>query len=313
MHPAYSVILFTTSSGAGYGLLFWLSLAAMIGTLPNDRWLAFTAMALALILITAGLLASTLHLGHPERSVRAFSQWRSSWLSREGVVAIATYVPAGLLALIWLTGADTGLVNPLALLVAVGAAITVYCTGMIYASLRTIRQWNLGLVPIFYLAAAAATGALILGLILALFGYTPGWVTIVILLSLIAALWSKLAYWRKSDGNDGQYTVEMATALGSIGKVRPLDPPHTRPNFVMREMGYKVARKHAKRLRWIASICLFALPILIVLLTVIGVSWPIPLYLLAVLVAGLGILIERWLFFAEAEHVSMLYYGAGRA
>jgi DMSO reductase anchor subunit len=31
---------------------------------------------------------------------------------------------------------------------------------------------------------------------------------------------------------------------------------------------------------------------------------------LAVLSAAAGVWVERWLFFAEARHVSMLYYGA---
>ena len=98
MHPAYSVILFTTASGAGYGLLVWLALGGMLGLVPAERWLGIVGFGLAFALITAGLLSSTAHLGRPERAWRAFSQWRSSWLSREGVMAVATYVPAGLLA-----------------------------------------------------------------------------------------------------------------------------------------------------------------------------------------------------------------------
>ena len=35
------------------------------------------ALALALLLITAGLLSSLKHLGRPERAWRALSQWRS--------------------------------------------------------------------------------------------------------------------------------------------------------------------------------------------------------------------------------------------
>jgi sulfite dehydrogenase (quinone) subunit SoeC len=34
---------------------------------------------------------------------------------------------------------------------------------------------------------------------------------------------------------------------------------------------------------------------------------------LAVVAAAAGVTVERWLFFAEAEHVVMLYYGAERA
>lgn len=314
MHPAYSVIVFTTASGAGYGLLFWLGLAELFGLLPEQRWFAFIAIALALVLITVGLLSSTLHLGHPERAVRAFSQWRSSWLSREGVAAVLTYIPASVLALLWLLGiSNPSLQALLAVLAAIGAAVTVYCTGMIYASLRTIRHWNMGLVPLFYLLAAAATGAILLGVLLAWFASVPNWLAGLLLLSLASAFAIKLAYWQTVDSDAGRYTVAMATGLGDeTTPVRPLDPPHTMPNFVMREMGYQVARKHAIKLRRIALMCLFAIPLV---LTVIAwlTGWAGIWYSLILLSAGIGIITERWLFFAEAEHVSMLYYGMVRA
>ena len=314
MHPAYSVIIFTTSSGAGYGLLFWASLAHIFGLLPGTSWIAFFALAMALLLITAGLLASTLHLGHPERAIGAFSQWRSSWLSREGVVAVLTYVPSGLLALIWLFGIETGLASLLALLSAIGAALTVYCTGMIYGSLRTIRQWHTPLTPLIYLVLAAATGALLLALLMALFGAISAWISGLVLVSMAVAAWVKTTYWQQIDADPGKYTAEMATGLGGPdGSVRPLDPPHTRPNFVMREMGYQVGRKHASDLRRVVMIALFAAPIVAALLALVASGLATFLYLAATLAAVWGVLTERWLFFAQAEHVSQLYYGARRA
>ena len=211
MHPAYSVILFTTASGAGYGLMFWLSMGYALGLVPNTPLLLFVSMALALLLITIGLISSTLHLGHPERAMGAFSQWRSSWLSREGVAAVATYLPSGLLALIWMLGVETVWSVPIAVLAAVGAVVTVYCTGMIYASLRTIRQWHLDLVPIIYLALAAATGALLLAFLMAAFGYAPSWVAALTLIGLAAAAALKVHYWNVIDADPGSYTAEMAT------------------------------------------------------------------------------------------------------
>ena len=102
MHPALSVILFTTASGAGYGLLFLIGLLTGTSFLPESRWFAVAAFGLSLGAISFGLLASTFHLGRPERAWRAFSQWRTSWLSREGVASVIAYVPAGLLALDWI-------------------------------------------------------------------------------------------------------------------------------------------------------------------------------------------------------------------
>jgi DMSO reductase anchor subunit len=101
MHPAYSVILFTTASGAGLGLLAWLALLGMLDAVPADRWLGVVGLGLAFVLVAGGLIASTAHLGRPERAWRAFSQWRTSWLSREGVMAVATTVPAGMLGVGW--------------------------------------------------------------------------------------------------------------------------------------------------------------------------------------------------------------------
>lgn len=313
MHPAYSVILFTTSSGAGYGLLFWISLTHALGLAPDHHWLLFMGIALALILITVGLLASTAHLGHPERAIGAFSQWRSSWLSREGVVAVLTYAPAGLLALLWLFDVQRGgLTALLALLAAIGAVATVYCTGMIYASLRTIRQWHHSLVPFIYLALAAGTGALLFGFVLGLFGYGSIFNALLTLICLAIGAALKWRYWQSIDDDPGQYTAEMATGLGSIGKVKSLDPPHTRPNFVMREMGYRVARKHVEKLRNSVLLALFALPAVFVLFSLISGWWTF-LFAAAVIAAFIGVAMERWLFFAEAEHVSQLYYGAVRA
>ena len=155
MHPAFSVIFFTTASGAGYGMLFLMGVLGAAGLLPADMMLGLIGLGLALALVTAGLLASTFHLGHPERAWRAVSQWRSSWLAREGVAAIATYIPAGLLGLSWvLTGNITGPWGWLGVMTAVLAAITVYCTAMIYRSLRTIHQWhNAWLTPSYLILA----------------------------------------------------------------------------------------------------------------------------------------------------------------
>jgi DMSO reductase anchor subunit len=310
MHPAYSVILFTTASGAGFGLLVWLALFGLFGVVPTERWLGFAGFALAFLLVTGGLLASTAHLGRPERAWRAFSQWRTSWLSREGVMAVATYVPAGIIAVGWVfLETARGFYALMALLTIVCAVLTLYTTGMIYASLRTIRQWHQPLTAPIYIALGLASGAVLLNLLLVLFG-KPGrgaaWLAIVCLIVAAALKW---LYWLRIDGEAREYTIEAATGLGHLGKVRALEPPHTQPNYIMREMGYRVARKHAQRLRKLTLLFAFAVPIFMLLLAQAS-GFAILGALLTVLSMAVGLLIERWLFFAEAEHVSMLYYGA---
>ncbi|MBD3677325.1 MAG: dimethyl sulfoxide reductase anchor subunit [Rhodobacteraceae bacterium] len=312
MHPAYSVLIFTTSAGAGYGLLFWLVLVEASGRTSHTHWSFFFTLMLALALITIGLLSSTFHLGHPERAWRAFSQWRSSWLSREGVAALATYVPAGLLALLSLLKIDSGVVVLLDLLAAIGAVVTVWCTGMIYASLRTIRQWNMRLVPAIYLALSATSGALLLELMNAAYGITGGWEVWLTLACLQGAQGLKRIYFRRIDGEAGRYTAAMALGMGENG-IRQIDPPHTRPNYVMREMGYEVGRRHAVRLRRWMHMYLFVVPTMWLALLVLSNLPPLLLLVPATIFAAVGLFVERWLFFAEAEHVSMLYYGKDRA
>lgn len=308
MHPAYSVIFFTTSSGAGYGLLFWLCAAQITGGLPESLVFRLVALALALVLISAGLLSSTFHLGHPERAWRALSQWRSSWLSREGVAAIVTYVPAALLGLFWIMGSGPDATVPAAFAAAIGALVTVYCSGMIYASLRTIPQWNQDIVPGIYLALSAASGAVLLDALLAVFGEASYATTLAASISLVGAFGLKRCYFERIDTTPESYTRAMALGLPGGAQVSALDPPHTRPNFVMREMGYEVGRRHAERLRALMSGLLFGLPLLcVVVAAFIGGAAPF-LLVLAVLSVAVGLIIERWLFFAEAQHLSMLYY-----
>jgi DMSO reductase anchor subunit len=315
MHPAYSVIFFTTASGAGYGLLAVLALAGAIGLVPPEPTLGIVGFGLAFALITAGLLSSTFHLGRPERAWRALSQWRSSWLSREGIAAIVTYVPAGLTALGWVVlGRTDGVWALFGVLAALGAAVTVYCTGQIYASLPTIRQWQQPLTTPVYLALALATGSLLAAFLFEVLSSDWHSVARLAFIAIALALGLKLLYWRAIDRSEPAYTVEAATGLGHLGKVRPLDPPHSQANFVMREMGFEIARKHAERLRGIAIIALFVMPMALILIASAG-PWPIPAMAMAaaVLFAALGVFVERWLFFAEAEHIAMLYYGKDKA
>lgn len=311
MHPAYSVIFFTTSSGAGYGLLIWLGLLGPLGWVPQTSVFGFVGLGLALILITAGLLSSTAHLGHPERAWRALSQWRSSWLSREGVASIATYIPAGVFGIGWVFLERTdGLFALAGVLSAALALVTVICTGMIYASLPTIRAWHQPFVTPVYIALSLATGALLLSLLLLLFGAATAWAPWLAILTLAVAWLLKTVSWATADSAEKTYTIGQATGLGRFGKVRPLEPPHTQPNYVMREMGYQIGRKHAQKLRRISVMLAFVVPALLsIFMLAAGTQLGLLLALVAVISAGAGVLVERWLFFAEAEHVSMLFYG----
>ena len=131
------------------------------------------------------------------------------------------------------------------------------------------------------------------------------------LLAVLAAWWIKEAYWRFIDTTSARSSVAGATALGSRGRVRLFEAPHTEENYLLKEMGFAIARKHSRRLRRLARLAGFALPALssLVALLLGGVAGTVASGV-AVASAALGLVVERWLFFAEAKHTVTLYYGA---
>jgi DMSO reductase anchor subunit len=310
LHPAPSIIFFTTASGAGYGLLVFASLAALAGLVPITTTSGLALLVPALLLVTAGLLSSTLHLGHPERAWRAFSQWRSSWLSREGVAAVATYLPALVMAWLWISGERLAPIAALATVLL--SLVTIYCTAMIYASLKPIPRWHHPMVPPVYLALGLASGTL-LGLALTAWLHGVGTPALLVALILLTVAWAlKWRYWQAIDTAKPTATTAEAIGLAQRGPARLVEAPHTERNYILDEMGFRIARKHRRKLRRHALVAGWAVPAAALLLSLLTNPSLVP----AVLSIGaaftlLGTLVERWLFFAEAEHLVMLYYGEG--
>ncbi|MDF1727407.1 MAG: dimethyl sulfoxide reductase anchor subunit [Sulfitobacter sp.] len=288
MHPAPSVIFFSVFSGLGFGLLVWLGL----GFPAVTGWSAFAFFTIAYLLAVGGLISSTFHLGRPERALKAFTQWRSSWLSREAWAAV------GALTLMAIYAA--GLVffdarwSLLGFLGAVLSLLTVFTTSMIYTQLRAVPRWNMPLTPVNFLSLSLAGGALLAGQV--------RWALGLILLAGII----QLVTWLVGDRRLAQSGTDMASAtrLGDIGSVRAFEPPHTGTNYLLREFVYVIGRKHSLKLRVIALGLMAVLPVVLLLLPFN--HW---LALVAVLAHVAGVLTARWLFFAEAEHVVGLYYG----
>ncbi len=312
MNPAFSVVLLTTAAGAGYGMLFWLGVLNAARVLPESAWFGVPAALVAVALAMVGLLASTFHLGHPERAWRAISQWRTSWLSREGVMAIVTFLPALGFPLAWaLAGAGAGVTVALGVLAAACGLATVASQAMIYASLKPIRQWYHHAVLPNYLMLSLFSGAACLAGFAVFFSSgaarTAAGIAVV---AGVAAVAGKLGYWRSIDAAPAGATIETATGLGFLGPVRSLEVPHTEENYLLREMGFVIGRRHAARLRKIALALGFAAPALLLLVGALGggALALVVLPLAAVCTVG-GIYLERWLFFAEATHTVTLYYG----
>jgi DMSO reductase anchor subunit len=291
MHPAPSVIIFTSLSGLGFGLFVWLGLGIPAVTGLNAFMYFFAAYALTV----GGLLASTFHLGNPKNAVHAFSQWRTSWLSREGLFSIITplaFAPYAI-GLIFF-----GVHIPaLGYVAAVLALFTVFTTSMIYTQLKTVPRWNMALNPVLFLLYAVSGGALLAGQ-----GKTAG-----VLLLILTTL--QIAAWMVGDGRlpGSGSNKGTATGLGSIGPVRLLESAHTARNYILDEMVHIVGRRHARRLRGIATLFLGAVPVLLLLTTAAGNA----VVFLALGSHVIGVFAARWLFFAEAEHVVGLYYTRG--
>ena len=312
MNPAFSVIFFTTLSGAGFGLWAWLGLRIAFGADPVGfqtlGWLLL--LVFAGIAAAAGLLASFWHLGKPLRAWRAFSQWRTSWLSREGVLAVACFVPALALLLLLRGSAPHGLDLAPRLTAAALATLsiaTVACTAMIYASLKPIPAWRHRLVVPGYLLFALLTGGLPMltstaGGASRLDGALP-WLLAGIALGLLAL---KLAYWRSID--QAGLPAQRGDAIGLPQRQATVfERPHTEANFITREMAFVVARRHARVLR-LASVLLFAAAPLLCLFMLQQPNAPSWLLSVATACALAGAFLERWLFFAQARHLVTLYY-----
>ncbi len=311
MHPAFSVIFFTTASGAGYGMLAILSVLVAWEIVPLDRTFGIAGLGLAFILVTAGLLSSMFHLGHPERAWRAMTQWRSSWLSREGVFSLLTFVPWVILAYFWIVeGAMPENGN---LIASATAIVTIYCTAMIYRSLKTIHQWaNRWTVPV-YLVLGLATGAVWVSALMSVtIGIDKQFIAFTVVTVLVA--WRiKRMYWYLIDTTNHPSTPNTATGLKGE-TITLLEGPHTEENYLLQEMGFKIGRKHAQKLRRIVNVSGFMAPILFLILAYLvhGGMAQVASFAAAVMMSA-GIIAERWLFFAEARHVVTLYYGAEKA
>jgi hypothetical protein len=149
--------------------------------------------------------------------------------------------------------------------------------------------------------------------VMSLFGMSDGSLVLAACLCIPLAALFKVQYWRFIDHTAGRSDAGSATGLGALGHVRLFEAPHTSENYLMKEMGFRIARKHVAKLRMIALVTAFLLPLLLTL-----TGWLVPAGVMAfctiaaAIVAIAGVLIERWLFFAEAKHTVTLYYGAER-
>lgn len=297
MKPALSIVFFTVFSGGGLGLAAVLAVFAETAAPPQFR----AAAILAFGLTAAGLAASSLHLANPKNAWRALSRVRTSWLSREAAAALI-FFPL-FVCWAWFYHAE----NPLPLLrgaVFLAALLTVFCTAMIYQSLKPVAAWHHPRTAFNYLAFALQSGALLFVVAASFGGKANLYAVLAVKLFTLMAVGGKILHYIAIGKAED---IRIGRAAGfSRAKARLLDQGHTAQTFLTREFIYEQPAQKLHKLRIVAlALCAVAPPV--------GAAFALRgAPLLACIFAALlfaGLLIERWLFFAEAKHAVRAYHG----
>ena len=308
MNPAWSVVFFTVLAGFGQGLAVWLSLAVLAGALPASSPFLAHGLGLAVALLLSGLAASFFHLARPLRAWRSAAMWRTSWLSREVIVLPALI---GLLALWWLA-ISNGRREAWLPLVFASATITLaallwVCTAMIYAGIRFIQEWAHPLTMINYVLIGLSSGTVLAAALAAVAGdarLLDAAGPAAMVLTLAAAV-ARLASFRRNAALKPRSSLQSATGIQARRLVQ-MSMGMSAGSFNTREFFHRLGAKAVARARWVAVLLGFVLPLLLALW---GWQRSVPLLWLAALaVQAVGLLAERWVFFAQARHPQNLYY-----
>jgi len=321
MKPAFSVIFLTTLIGVGQGLflaLFTQQSYALFDLLPyQDARFYGWGSILALVFTMAGLIASFLHLGRPERAWRAAAQWRTSWLSREVIVLPAFMGILFLYSVAHLSGFDpvlltlpSGLnINATIILGSAGTLLAFalfVCTAMIYACLRFLQEWHSPLTVVNFILLGGASGFTLAAFYAAMFapaqaGFFGSWALIITLLGLLgrsASLWRNARIRPKSTLQTAigvRHPRIVQTAQGAMGG-----------SFNTREFFHGKNATFVGRTKAGFLVFAFAVPLLILAVNLPHAS--ALLLSIAFISQYAGLLAERWYFFAEARHPQNLYY-----
>ena len=308
MHPSKSIIFFTVISGTGYGIFIGLLFNILFMEISYSLSYKLFISLVSFLMIVLGLLSSTLHLGHPERAWRAFSQWKSSWLSREGLVSVITFFPMVLFYYFWINNIN-GYVF-LLIILCIFSLLTIFCTGQMYATLKTIPSWNNSLVTPIYIFNGITVGSLFVYSINFYFNYNIFLYEKFIIITIILNLLLKISYWilirQKTNTN-------IQTAVGIKSKnISFFEGPHTGKNYLTTEMINKSNNKNNNFLRLTFCILTFIIPLYMInqYSTLIADQFILKLSMIFVFILALvGMIIERYLFFIQSKHVVGLYYG----
>lgn len=304
MRPAWSILLFTTLSGTAQGLLLALAVASWL--MPLDTGFSLMAIALAEVLLVCGLLASFFHLGHKARAWRAAAMWRTSWMSREVIVMPLLM---GLVALWWLAlalGAGPAVLQPLMVLVVVGTLALWLCTAMIYACLRFLQEWAHPLTVLNFALLGMSSGSVLLCALASAMAQTTllAWLQPWVLASTLLAWFMRRQSLRRNARLSPLSTLQSATGIHQPQLVQK-SMGMSAGSFNTREFFHAATARTMRHMPWVFQLLTFALPLLLLALVGVQSVW---VWQVAVLLQFVGLLAERWVFFAQARHPQNLYY-----
>ena len=322
MHPAFSVIFLTTLIGVGQGLFLALytgQLYSVVNVLPVQDSHTFygTGSLLALVFLAGGLVASVFHLGRPERAWRSATQWRTSWLSREVIVLPAFMGLTAIYGMIHYFDLNPVLFRfsgefSVDLSLLVGGMNTVlafalfFCTGMIYACVKFLQEWASPLTVVNYTLLGAASGFSLATAFAANVGsglvtFYGAWAIIITLAAFVTRSASLLRNARI------RYKSSLRSAIGvRHARIEQKSRGFMAGSFNTREYFHGAPQRIFRAVKWIFLVLVFPLP---VLLLSIGLgSQLFALLALAFATQYIGLLAERWFFFAQANHPQNLYY-----
>ena len=324
MQPAFSVILLTTLIGVGQGLFLALFTAQSYAlfdllVIPNARAFYTQGSLLALLFLVAGLLASFFHLGRPERAWRSIAQWRTSWLSREVIVLPAFMGTVFLYGVAHLSGWKPVLAIlpsgiPVDASVVLGVIGTVLafalflCTAMIYACLPFLREWHSPLTVFNYIVLGGASGFTLASGLAALAApeLTRFFVVWAVIITLFAWIGRSASLIRNSRLKSRS---SLQTAIGvKHPKIVQKSQGFTGGSFNTREFFHGRTHSLLRSVKWSFLFGVFVIPTgLLAAATATAGDLGVMLAL-AFVVQYLGLMAERWFFFAQANHPQNLYY-----
>lgn len=308
MKPAFSVIFLTVLIGAGQGLFIALIVSAPDPTIESLSFGAVGGLT-TLGLLISGLLSSFFHLGRPERAWRAATMWRTSWLSREVIVLPLLMVCVTLYTALQWPIID---VSP-AVLITVGAvglvlvAVLFVCTGMIYACIKFLQEWASPWTLINFSLLGSASGFVLAAAIGATMGRTDSARLAMIAMALIlTGLVCRLFMFYRNSRI--KFRSNIQSAIGIKHKnITQRSMGMTGGSFNTRAFFNHASVTLLKNIKTIVVVCTFILP-LVFIGTYLLMPLPQQVLWIAVALQFLGLVAERWLFFAEANHPQNLYY-----